>query len=277
MVVKPNTDAGKETNIKGRLNFASVGTGPSHIITLNDSDFAKTIAAQLNRPPNDPDDSYIGYDVGTGNPHQTGISFGAPQSLSNYIGNNGDGINWKERLTATLKHFKTDVQIDGNLVITGSIVQRGPQTQGVTLSRNPTRSAPELTTTELAGELPTAQVIQGHHELSLPQQFTYTLTERDGTLASGRTTPSIYVNRAAKLRLSEIYCEVEAGTAVINLRNAGRQLLSSSIVCTPSGSASTTFVQGQETMAVGERLDHDTGAIGQNAHSLKVILSYFVE
>jgi hypothetical protein len=59
--------------------------------------------------------------------------------------------------------------------------------------------------------------------------------------------------------------------------HAGRQLLSSSILCTPSGSASTTFVQGQETMAVGKRLDHDTGAIGQNAHSLKVILSYFVE
>ena len=34
-----------------------------------------------------------------------GISFGAPKSLSNYIGNAGDGKKWLERLTSNLKMF----------------------------------------------------------------------------------------------------------------------------------------------------------------------------
>ncbi len=40
-------------------------------------------------------------------------------SLSNYIGNVGDGTNWLERLTASLKEFKTNVQMDGNLTVSG--------------------------------------------------------------------------------------------------------------------------------------------------------------
>src|SRR5205085_11604477 len=38
-------------------------------------------------------------------PVRYGISFGAPVSLSSYIGNAGDGRNWKERLDASLKTF----------------------------------------------------------------------------------------------------------------------------------------------------------------------------
>jgi hypothetical protein len=36
----------------------------------------------------------------------TQLSFGSPVSISNYIANVGDGINWLERLTANLKSFK---------------------------------------------------------------------------------------------------------------------------------------------------------------------------
>jgi hypothetical protein len=111
------------TNLKGRLNFFTVGGGPSHIITLNDSNPQKTMATDQHRPPNDANDAYIGFDRGAanGNPQTVGISFGAPVSLSNYIGNVGDGTNWLERLNASLKEFKTNVQMDGTLTVAGQL------------------------------------------------------------------------------------------------------------------------------------------------------------
>jgi hypothetical protein len=111
MAVKPQNDGGKRTDLKGRLNFSTVGTGPGHIITLSDSDFAKTIATANNRPGSDANDAFIGYDNGTGDPAQVGISFGAPKSLSSYIGNVGDGKDWKEQLTAKAKTFAVPVVI----------------------------------------------------------------------------------------------------------------------------------------------------------------------
>ncbi len=121
LFTKPNQDGGLSLNQKGRLNMATLGSGPSHIITLSDSNFQKTVATANHRPSNDASDAYIGYDRGTGNPTQIGISFGAPLSLSNYIGNVGDGTNWLERLTSVLKEFKTNVQMDGTLTVAGQL------------------------------------------------------------------------------------------------------------------------------------------------------------
>ncbi|HEY7352913.1 MAG TPA: hypothetical protein VH596_09135, partial [Terriglobales bacterium] len=120
LAAKPNQDGGTTLNLKGRLNFPTLGSGPSHIITLSDSNFQKTIATQNNRPTNDPNDAFIGYDRGDGNPADIGISFGAPKSLSNYIGNVGDGTNWLERLSSSLKEFKTNVQMDAALTVSGA-------------------------------------------------------------------------------------------------------------------------------------------------------------
>jgi hypothetical protein len=120
LAVKPNQDSGLLTNLKGRLNFPTLGTGPGHIITLSDSNFQKTIATANNRPSNDANDAFIGYDQGDGNPAHVGISLGAPVSLSNYIGNVGDGTNWSERLTSGLKEFKTNVQLDSTLTVAGT-------------------------------------------------------------------------------------------------------------------------------------------------------------
>jgi len=111
MAVKPLGDGGKRPNLKGRLNFSTLGSAPGHILTLSDSDFAKTIATANNRPVNDPNDAFIGYDQGGGDSAQVGISFGAPKSLSNYIGNVGDGKSWKEQLTAKAKTFAVPVVI----------------------------------------------------------------------------------------------------------------------------------------------------------------------
>lgn len=121
LAVKPNADANGSLNLKGRLNFTTLGTAPGHIITLSDSNFQKTIATQNNRPDSDPNDAFIGYDQGNGDPTIIGISFGAPRSLSNYIGNAGDGSSWLERLTSILKQFKTNVQIDQGLTVLGAV------------------------------------------------------------------------------------------------------------------------------------------------------------
>lgn len=118
---KTNADGGLLTNLKGRLNFCCVGTAPEHIITLSDSNFQKTIATANNRPPNDVNDAFIGTDQGDASPLHVGISFGAPISLSNYIGNAGDGTNWLERLTSGLKEFKTNVQMDSGLNVAGTV------------------------------------------------------------------------------------------------------------------------------------------------------------
>jgi hypothetical protein len=120
LAVKPNQDGGLLTNLKGRLNFPTLGTGPGHIITLSDSNFQKTIATANNRPSNDANDAFIGYDQGNGNPSTVGISVGAPVSISNYIGNVGDGTNWLERLTSGLKEVKTNVQLDNTLTVAGT-------------------------------------------------------------------------------------------------------------------------------------------------------------
>ena len=120
LAVKPNQDSGLFTNLKGRLNFPTLGSGPGHIITLSDSNFQKTIATANNRPSNDANDAFIGYDQGDGNPAHVGISLGAPVSLSSYIGNVGDGTNWLERLTSGLKEVKTNVQLDNTLTVAGT-------------------------------------------------------------------------------------------------------------------------------------------------------------
>jgi hypothetical protein len=108
-------------NRKGKLILMGPGAAPGHILTLVDSDPQKTIANALQRPPSDVTDSYIGFDAGDGNPAHVGISLGAPVSLSNYIGNTGDGKGWKERLTVKDKTFAVPVVIEpGNTLTLGS-------------------------------------------------------------------------------------------------------------------------------------------------------------
>jgi len=96
---KANNDGGLRQNMKGRINLTTSGSGAGHLITLVDSNVQKTIATRNNRPQNDAQDTYIGYDHATGNPATVGLSLGAPVSISNYVGNVGDDKNWKERLT----------------------------------------------------------------------------------------------------------------------------------------------------------------------------------
>ncbi len=113
---------GGQTLSKGRLNFGSspwVALEPHHIITLVDSQSGLTRGTIGYRPPASANDVWIGTDVpasGVGlNVGQ--LAFGAPVSITNYIGATGDGVhtNWLERLTAKQETFAVPVKItEGN-------------------------------------------------------------------------------------------------------------------------------------------------------------------
>ena len=100
---------GDPVNRKGRLIF---GRGPhtsvnsGHYITLVDSNPTKTLNTRGYRPVNDKTDTYIGLDNGSVPMTQAQLAFGAPISISSYIGNEGDGKGWGERLTATAKNIR---------------------------------------------------------------------------------------------------------------------------------------------------------------------------
>lgn len=99
--------------LKGRLIFETppgAYVPPTHIITLSDSNTDKTLSTPGNRPPWDPNDSYIGTDGGY-IPSKMQISFGAAVAISRYIANPGDGVNYQERLTATEEQYRVPVQL----------------------------------------------------------------------------------------------------------------------------------------------------------------------
>jgi hypothetical protein len=106
------TTGGAPGGLKGRLIFElppGNDMGATHLIALADSNSAKTLATPDNSPSWDVGDSYIGYD-GLALPGQAPVAIGSPVSISNYIANTGDGINFGERLTAAEKQFKVPVQ-----------------------------------------------------------------------------------------------------------------------------------------------------------------------
>lgn len=112
---------------KGRLNFStspSASLQPHHIITLIDSQPALTRATWGYRPLADLTDTWIGTDVPAGGVglDQGRLAFGAPVSITDYIGAVGDGktTDWKERLTSKEKMFAVPVRIEkGNTFTLG--------------------------------------------------------------------------------------------------------------------------------------------------------------
>ncbi|MGO9086550.1 MAG: beta strand repeat-containing protein [Candidatus Sulfotelmatobacter sp.] len=107
---------GPAVNSKGRLNLSQAISPPSDLITLADSNLAKTLATAGNRPPNDAGDMAIGVDQ-TG-----GMAQRAAASISSYINTTPSGTNWLERLTAAGKTFNVPVAVNGNLAVSGGTV-----------------------------------------------------------------------------------------------------------------------------------------------------------
>jgi hypothetical protein len=113
-LLQMSVTGGAPGGLKGRLIFElppKAEVGPTHVVTLSDSNPDKTLATPGNRPTNDPNDSYIGYDGGYF-PSKMQIALGAPVAISRYIGNAGDGTSFLERLTATQEIYRVPLSLD---------------------------------------------------------------------------------------------------------------------------------------------------------------------
>jgi Zn-dependent M28 family amino/carboxypeptidase len=131
------------------------------------SNFQKTIATANNRPVNDADDAFLGYDQADSNPSNVGISLGAPKSISSYIGNVGDGKNWLERLTANLKYLRVPLTTDS--LITSTVppgtpplsVASATPVANLTLSNHPRLQACGTTASCAASAVTGGQIVFG--------------------------------------------------------------------------------------------------------------------
>jgi hypothetical protein len=103
--------------LKGRLNLMAPSSSSSatHLITLGDSNPAKTLATPGHRPTNDASDTWIGLDNPSSNVSGFQLAFGSPTFISSYIGNVGDNSSWLERLSSTQKTFGSTIQIVSTL------------------------------------------------------------------------------------------------------------------------------------------------------------------
>lgn len=116
---------GPQGNLKGRLNItgsqsSSINSG--EIVTLVDSNPAKTLATPGNRPTQDAADTYLGTDTGIVSYFNAGLAMGAPASISEYINSTPNGTSYLERLTAAAKTFNVPVTVNGNLAVAGGTV-----------------------------------------------------------------------------------------------------------------------------------------------------------
>jgi hypothetical protein len=126
MLTDGGSTVGPMAGVKGRLNFTAnseAAVTGHHIITLVDSNPAKTQASNGMRPAADAADTYIGLDnAGGAQFNQAQLAFGSPVSISEYIGNVGNNTSFLERLTASAKTFNVPVTVNGNLQVTSGSV-----------------------------------------------------------------------------------------------------------------------------------------------------------
>ncbi len=162
---------------KGRLNFLTPSntSAATHLITLGDSNSAKTLATPGHRPTNDASDTWIGLDNLNANTSGFQLAFGAPVSISSYIGNIGDNNNWLERLTNTpslLKSFR--VPITTNSQISSTVAQgtapfqvtSSTPVQHLTADNNPTiQSCGTTNVCSPTSPVPTSQIVFGTLQL----------------------------------------------------------------------------------------------------------------
>ena len=109
---------GPAINSKGRVNFGRTINPPNDFLTLQDSNFSKTLATAGGRPGNDAGDMAIGVD------QAGGLAERAANSISSYIGTapNSGATNFLERLTAAGKTVNVPVTVNGNLAVAGGTV-----------------------------------------------------------------------------------------------------------------------------------------------------------
>lgn len=109
-------------NTKGRLNFGMTSgtvSSPRDVITITDSNFAKTRATQFTyRPLADALDAALCIDSAAGAASTVGVCIRAPVSLDFYINSIADGTSWKEQLLTNLKTFKVPITTNSQFTST---------------------------------------------------------------------------------------------------------------------------------------------------------------
>lgn len=110
-------------------------------------------------------------------------------------------------------------------------------------------------------------------------QITYTFFDTGTDLPATLDVPSIFPNRSRAITLTEVYCEIDAGTASINLqRDDGTpaNILSADLACSTVGATSSGFVAGEDAIAVGQNIDHVTVSVGAGLRRLNLAIKYTV-
>jgi hypothetical protein len=128
---------------KGRLNLMApyAAMAATHLITLGDSNPAKTLATPGHRPSNDANDTWIGLDNPQAVASSFQLAFGAPVSISSYIGAVGNPLTDtpREKLDKNFKTFNNVQIVSTRKTSAGapfSIVSTAP-VDNLTLSNHP--------------------------------------------------------------------------------------------------------------------------------------------
>lgn len=124
------SSGGSMTFTKGRLNFATTPyalISAHHFITLQDCNPGLTQASTNLRPLASTCDTYLGTDTSVNAALNLGqLSIGAQISITNYIANAGDGVNFLERLTANQKDFRVPTLFEASMFASAGCVGCSP-------------------------------------------------------------------------------------------------------------------------------------------------------
>jgi hypothetical protein len=269
-----SSGTGTPNGIKGRLNFESIASAAHHIVTLVDSNLAKTTATINFRPPNDANDTYIGLDNAvSGAASSAQLAFGAPVSISNYIGNKGDNTSYLERLTAAAKTFNVPVTVNGNLTVTGTCTGCGGGGSG-------SGTVNSGTATQVALYAANGAAVSGDSGLT-DNGSTLTYAGSNGIAAaagafSGNVTVNGQLLVAGPWTVSSpipgtAMAAAGAGTSALGISNDGNFYVSANAgtpqkIATTATSSFFSNLTQEDTYDVGQFVVGETTANPQNLH-----------
>ena len=105
------------------------------------------------------------------------------------------------------------------------------------------------------------------------KSITFVLGADNGAvLVDGDDQPTIWRNNIAAMTITEVWCESDAGTPIINLQRddgSPQNILSSNLTCT-TGGATGTIAGAEDNLAVGDKIDLTIVTAGATAKRITV-------
>ena len=110
------------------------------------------------------------------------------------------------------------------------------------------------------------------------EQFTYVFFDPATDLPDTLDVTSVWANRSRAITLTEVWCEIDAGSATVTLnRDDGTPAaICSSLVCSTSG-ATCVPAAAEDNVAVGDEIDHVTVSVGAGLKRLTIAVKYTVD